>query len=80
MYFKCFKCFITDCPQIQIAEIKKKIIKILVAHLTVKVVVLKTLGCALLQLSHSGGLLQFLRENLVQFNPAPLDDLPLDLR
>lgn len=41
---------------------------------------LKTLGCALLQLAHPGCLLQFLRENLVQLNPAPLDDLPLDLR
>lgn len=40
---------------------------------------LKTLGCALLQLAHPGGLLQFLRENLVQFHAAPLDDLPLDL-
>lgn len=41
---------------------------------------LKALGCALLQLAHPGGLLHFLRENLVQLHPAPLDDLPLDLR
>lgn len=52
----------------------------MVAHLTVKVIVLKTLGSALFQLAHPGGLLQFLRENLVQFHSAPLDDLPLDLR
>lgn len=52
----------------------------MVAHLTFKVIMLKTLGSALLQLAHPGGLLQFLRENLVQFNSAPLDDLPLDLR
>lgn len=52
----------------------------MVAHLTFKVIMLKTLGSALLQLTHSGGLLQFLRENLVQFYSAPLDDLPLDLR
>lgn len=40
----------------------------------------ETPGCALLQLAHPGGLLQFLREDLVQLHPAPLDDLPLDLR
>lgn len=40
----------------------------------------KTPGCALLQLAHPGGLLQFLREDLVQLHPTPLDDLPLDLR
>lgn len=39
----------------------------------------KTPGCALLQLAHPGGLLQFLREDLVQLHPTPLDDLPLDL-
>lgn len=53
---------------------------ILVAHLTGKVIMLKTLGCALLQLAHSGGLLQLLGENLMQLHPAPLDDLPLDFR
>lgn len=41
---------------------------------------LETPGCALLQLAHPGGLLQLLGENLVQLYPAPLDDLPLDLR
>lgn len=58
---------------IQMPEIKNG------SHLTVKVVVLKTCNCAPLQLAHPGGLLQFLRENLVQFHPSPLNDLPLDL-
>lgn len=39
----------------------------------------KTPGCALVQLAYPGGLLQFLREDLVQLHSAPLDDLPLDL-
>lgn len=50
------------------------------SHLTVKIFVLKTLGCAPLHFTHPGGLLQFFRENFVQFHPAPLNDLPLDLR
>lgn len=41
---------------------------------------LKTPGCTLHQLAHPGSLLQLLRENLVQLHPAPLNDLPLDLR
>ena len=40
---------------------------------------LQTHGCAFLQLAHPGGLLQLLREDLVQLHPAPLDDLPLNL-
>lgn len=51
-----------------------------ISHLTVKIFVLKALGCAPLHFAHAGGLLQFFRENLVQFHPAPLNDLPLDLR
>lgn len=49
------------------------------AHLTGKVVMLKTLGCALLQLAHPHGLFQFLREDLVELHPTPLNDLSLDL-
>lgn len=40
----------------------------------------KTCGSALLQFAHPGGLLQFLREDLVQLHPTPLNHLPLDLR
>lgn len=78
MYFKCLLYAIITTNTNSLSKEENNYI--LVAHLTVKVIVLKTLGSALLQLAHPGGLLQFLRENLVQFHSAPLDDLPLDLR
>lgn len=55
------------------------VVKRTVSHLTGEVVMQQVVGHVPLHLAHAGGLLQLLREDLVQLHTAPHHDLPLDL-